>query len=458
MSIGWNVHREAFFMNSKIANVISTLKARASYGENGNVAGLGRYEVQGGYSDQGLYNGQATFLNTDIINTDLRWEKSKTTDIGLDLGLFNNKVTIIYDYYNRKTSDLLTNLALPDYTGFNTYRTNFGTYQNVGHEFSINANVLNSSTGLKLDVGATASFVKNKILELPFNGQLNNRQGGIQVYDPNTKKLEWVLGIQEGRTLGEIYAFKQLSIFKDNADVTAIAGSRVDVIGNISGPNKNFGSGKITPGDVNWLDVDGNDTINIFDQVYIGNINPKWTGGFTTNLTYKGFGMFTRWNFALGHTIYNDLVARTLGNYQGTFNYFDLQKQAWSPTNTNTDVPKVYYADQVSAPLGKKNYTRANNASGNLNGNNSRFYEKGDYVALRELTLSYDFSESLLSGTKFLKQSRIYVSANNLFYITKFSGPSPEPPVNLGSSTITGVYYGTYPTPRSFILGVQVSF
>ena len=213
MSIGWNVHREAFFMNSKIADLISTLKARASYGENGNVAGLGRYEVQGGYSDQGLYNGQATFLNTDIINTDLRWEKSKTTDIGLDLGLFNNKVTIIYDYYNRKTSDLLTNLALPDYTGFNTYRTNFGTYQNVGHEFSINANVLNSSTGLKLDVGATASFVKNKILELPFNGQLNNRQGGIQVYDPNTKKLEWVLGIQEGRTLGEIYAFKQLSIF-----------------------------------------------------------------------------------------------------------------------------------------------------------------------------------------------------------------------------------------------------
>ncbi len=458
MSVGWNVHKEAFFMNSKIADIISTFKPRASYGENGNVAGLGRYEVQGGYSDQGLYNGQATFLNTDIINTDLRWEKSKTTDIGLDLGLFNNKVTVIYDYYNRKTSDLLTNLALPDYTGFGTFRTNFGTYQNIGHEISINANVLNSPNGLKLDIGASASFVKNKVLELPFNGQKNNRQGGIQVYNAKTQQLEWVLGIQEGRTLGEIYAFKQVSIFKDDAELAAVAANRIDVIANISGPNKTFGSGKITPGDVNWLDVNGNDTINIYDQVYIGNINPKWTGGFTTNLTYKGFGLYTRWNFALGHTIYNDLVARTLGNFQGTFNYFDLQKQAWSPTNTNTDVPKVYYADQVSAPIGKKNYTRINNANANLNSNNSRFYEKGDYVALRELTLSYDFSESFLSRTKVLKQSRIYVSANNLFYITKFSGPSPEPPVNLGSSQITGVYNGTYPTPRSFVLGVQVSF
>ncbi len=458
MSIGWNLHREAFFMNSKIVNVISTFKPRASYGENGNVAGLGRYEVQGGYGDQGLYNGQATFLNTDIINPDLRWEKSKTTDIGLDLGFLNNKITLIYDYYNRKTSDLLTNLDLPDYTGFPSFRTNFGTYQNIGHEFSLSAIVLNTSNGIKLDVGASASFVKNKILELPYNGQPNNRQGGIQVYNPKTKQLEWVLGFQEGHTLGDIYAFKQVSIFKDAAEVSAIAGNRVDVIANISGPNKNYGGGKITPGDVNWLDVDGNDTINIYDQVYIGNINPKWTGGFTTNLTYKGFGLYTRWNFALGHTIYNDLVARTLGNFQGTFNYFDLQKQAWSPTNMNTDIPKVYYADQVSAPLGKKNYTRANNANPNLNGNNSHFYEKGDYVALRELTLSYDFSSSLLAQTRILKQSRIYVSANNLFYITKFSGPSPEPPVNLSTSQITGVYNGTYPTPRSFVLGVQVSF
>ncbi len=456
MSAGWNVHNERFFINSGISNYISTLKPRISYGENGNIAGLGRYEVQGVYGSTGLYNNNAGFLNTGIINSDLRWEKSKTTDIGVDIGLLNNKINIIFDYYNRKTSDLLTNLDLPSYTGFSTVRTNLGTFQNQGYELSVNANVLNQPDGFKVDVGANASFVQNKILELPYNGNENNRQGGLQVYDPASGKVVWVGGLQEGQPLGDIYAFQQVSIFKDDAEVEKIAGNRIDMIAGISGPNSTYGTGKITPGDVNWLDVDRNDTLDSRDQVYMGNINPKWTGGFTLNVSYKRFTLFSRFDFALGHTIYNDLVARTLGNYQGTFNYIDLQKEAWSPENTSTDIPKVYYADQVSAPLGKKNYTRLNNANPNLNSNNSRFYEKGDYFACREITLAYDFSKTLLQKTHVLSQARIYLNANNLFYITDFSGASPEPPVLNGS--LNGVFSGTYPTPVSFVLGVQVSF
>lgn len=458
MSAGWNVHNEDFYKKTGINKYISTLKPRISYGENGNVAGLGRYEVQGGYGTQGLYNGNAGFLNTDIINQGLRWERSKTVDLGLDLGLLNNRITLLFDYYNRKTSDLLTNLSLPGYTGFGSIRTNLGTYQNQGYEFSLNANLLNQPRGLRLDVGANASFVKNKILQLPYNGNENNRQGGLQIYDPKTGKVTWVGGLQEGGTLGDIYAFKQVSVFANEGQIEKEASTRKDLIAGISGPGSSYGSGKITAGDVNWLDADKNDTIDSRDQVYVGNIYPKWTGGFSANLSYKGFTLYSRFEFALGHTIYNDLVARTLGNYQGTFNYFDLQKNAWSPSNTNTDIPKVYYADQVAAPLGKKNYTRSNNASQVLNGNNSRFYEKGDYLALREITLSYDFSKSLLSKTRILSQSRIYVSTNNLLYITKFSGPTPEPPVVPGTNNITGIYAGTYPTPKTFIIGVQVSF
>ncbi|HET7116273.1 MAG TPA: TonB-dependent receptor [Hanamia sp.] len=455
MSAGWNIHKEKFFQNSGISNIISTLKPRVSYGVNGNVAGLSDYEVQGTYGLQGLYNGNAGFLNTGIINNNLRWEKSKTTDVGLDLGLLQNRITFIFDYYDRKTSDLLTNLSLPGYTGFNSVRTNLGTLQNQGYEFSLNANILNQRNGLRLDVGANASFVKNKILQLPPNGQPNNRQGGFQIYDPKSGKLEWVGGLQEGQPLGNVYAFKQVSIFKDQSEINKLAGSRYDAIAKIGGPNTtatNF----ITPGDVNWLDVDHNDTIDTRDQVYIGNIYPKWTGGFTATLSYKGLSLYTRFQFATGYIIYNDEVARILGNYQGTFNYIDLQKKSWSPTNTNTDIPKVYYADQVSAPLGKKNYTRINNASPNLNSNNSQFYEKGNYLASREITLSYDFSRDLISKTKVFSQARVYVSGNNLFYITNFSGPSPEPPMSNGVAT--GVYQGTYPTPRSFVLGVQVSF
>ena len=456
MSAGWNIHNEAFFEKLGLDKIFSVLKPRVSYGENGNVAGLGRYEVQGGYGGQGLYNGNATFLNTLMINSGLRWEKSKTVDIGADVGLFNNRLSIIFDYYKRKTSDLLTNLQLPSYTGFGSIRTNLGTYQNTGYEVTVNANVLNQPNGFRVDLGANASFVKNKILQLPFNGNEKNRQGGLQVFDPKTGKVEWVGGLQEGGTLGDIYAFQQVSIFASADEVAKIAGARKDLVAQISGPNSTYGTGKITAGDVNWGDLDKNDTIDSRDQVYVGNIFPKWTGGFTINISYKRLTLYTRFEFATGHTIYNDLLARTLGNYQGTFNYIDIQRQAWSPTNTITDIPKVYYADQVAAPVGKKNYTRSNNANVALNSNNSRFYEKGDYLAGREITLSYDLPKTILSKTRVLSQSRIYVSGNNLFYISDFSGPSPEAPVSNG--VITGIHAGTYPVPRSYVVGVQVTF
>ncbi|WP_313155612.1 SusC/RagA family TonB-linked outer membrane protein [Sphingobacterium multivorum] len=456
LSAGWNVHQEAFFKNTKLAEYISTLKPRLSYGENGNINGLGRYEVQGTYSLQTNYNGTAGYLNTQPVNANLVWETSKTTGVGLDLGLWKDRVTLLFDYYNRKTKNLLTDLTLPSYIGFSSINTNLGTLQNKGLEFGLQARVLRNPDGINLNIGANAAFVKNKILELPNNGNENNRQGGLQIYDPASGQVKWVGGYQEGQSLGDIYAYKQVSIFQDDAEVSSIAGNRTDNIAGITGPNLPVGkNGRITPGDVNWLDVDGNDIIDSRDQVYIGNINPKWTGGFTTNLSYKNLSLFSNWEFALGHKIYNDLVARTLGNYQGTFNYIELQKQAWSPTNTITDIPKVYFADQVGGS--KQNYTRGNNANAVLNSNNSRFYEKGDYLALRELTLSYDMPKSLLEKSRVFSHARIYFTGSNLFYITKFSGPSPEPPVD-GNNLVTGIYLGTYPTPRSYVLGVQLSF
>ncbi|HCU45972.1 MAG TPA: SusC/RagA family TonB-linked outer membrane protein, partial [Sphingobacterium sp.] len=451
-SAGWNMHQEEFFKKSVLSKYITTFKPRISYGENGNIAGLGRYQVQGVYNVQTSYNGLAGYLNTSPVNKNLAWETSKTTGAGLDLGILNNRITVLLDYYDRRTSNLL----LPSYVGFPNITTNLGTLQNKGFEVAIQSQILKNPDGFNLNIGANAAFVKNKILELPYNGVENNRQGGLQVYDPASGQVKWVGGYQEGQTLGDIYAYKQVSIFKDDAEVSQIAGNRTDQIAGITGPNLPAGkNGRITPGDVNWLDVDGNNIIDSRDQVYIGNINPKWTGGFTTNMSYKRFNMFSNWEFALGHTIYNDLVARTLGNYQGTFNYLELQKQAWSPTNTETDIPKVYFADQVVGS--KQNYTRGNNGNPSLNSNNSRFYEKGDYLALREITLSYDLPKWLYSKTHILSRARVYVSGNNLFYITKFSGPTPEPPVD-GNNVATGVYGGTYPTPRSYVLGVQLSF
>jgi TonB-linked SusC/RagA family outer membrane protein len=450
MSAGWNVHREKFFRTSGLSKIISTFKPRVSYGENGNIAGIGEYEVQGVYGSQGNYNGSLGFLNTAVVNSGLRWEKSKTTDIGLDIGFFKNRLMFVLDYYDRRTTDLLTNLSLPSYAGYPSIRTNLGSLQNRGFEMTMNANVLRSKSGVSLDISANVSFNKNRILQLPFNGNENNRQGGFQVFDPKSGRVIWVGGLQEGQALGDVYAFKQLSIFQNDEEVRRIAGRRFDAVANISGPGLSIGAGKITPGDVNWLDVDANDTIDSRDQVYMGNVNPKFFGGFSTMLSYKGFSLFTRWDFAGGHILYNHFVARVLGNYQGTFNNLDLIKRGFSGDNSRPDIPRVYWADQVGAPNGKKNLTRANNAAGVVNGNNSNYYEKGDYLACREITLSYDFPRDLISKTKVFSQARVYVNLNNMFYFTKFSGNSPEPKES-------GVFDGNYAVPRTYALGLQVS-
>ena len=148
-------------------------------------------------------------------------------------------------------------------------------------------------------------------------------------------------------------------------------------------------------------------------------------------------------------------VARTLGNFQGTFNYIEEQKNAWSPTNTVTDIPKVS-AQTGGGTCGQEELRPVNNATVALNGDNSRFYEKGDYLACREITLSSGLPRTMLSKTHLLSQARVYVSTNNLFYITKFTGPTPEPPVS--NNLINGIYAGTYPTPKTFVLGVHVAF
>lgn len=456
VSAGWNLHKESFFQESGVKNYVSTIKPRVSYGVNGNIAGLGRYDVQGVYTSPANYNGVGGFFHDKLPNQNLRWEKSKTLDFGLDLGLLNDKITVLFDYYNRKTSDLLTNLELPSYIGYPPLKTNSGTLQNRGYELAINAKVLNTAGGFTLNLGANASFVKNKVLQLPFNGNENNRQGGLQVFDPNSGQVVWVGGLQEGHAIGDIYGFKQVSIFRDADDVARIAGNRTDAIAGITGPNLAAGAnGRITPGDVNWADINGDNIIDSRDQVYLGNVIPKWTGGFNANASYKGISLYSRFEFATGHTIYNDLVARTMGNYQGTLNYIDLMKESWSPTNMDTDVPKVYFADQVAGS--KQNYTRANNAGSVLNSNNSRFYEKGDYLALREVTLSYTLPKALIAKTKFLSNTRVYATGSNLFYITGFTGPTPEAPTD-ANNNVTGIYAGTYPTPRSFVFGLEVSF
>jgi TonB-linked SusC/RagA family outer membrane protein len=452
LSAGWNMHNEDFFKNSSLSPILSSIKPRVSYGVNGNISGIGRYEVQGTYSLTTNYDGDASYLNTELINSGLRWEKSVSLDAGVDLGLMNNKILVYLNYFKRLNKDLLTNLPLPSYSGFSSFRTNLGTLENKGFEIELNTKILSNANGLSWNLGFNAAYVKNKIIKLPYNGVENNRQGGYQIFDPKSNQLIWVGGYQEGKSIGDIVAYKALRILRDWADVQATVPNRYDAIAELYGPDAYAGfdeserNGKypISPGDVLWEDFDNNDIIDSKDRYVVGNIYPKWTGGFNTTISYKNFSLYGRFDYALGHIIYNDFAAKTMGNMIGNMNVIDWVYDSWSPDNPDAKYPVYLFADFPSL-----NIKRSGLHNSTPQDHNSQFYEKGDYLCVRELTLSYLLPQSIVTKIG-VPSVQVNVTGQNLAYITReYTGWNPEE----GGSDA-----GRYPLPATILLGVQVSF
>jgi len=422
VSVGWNLHREAFW--NPLSNAVSALKLRASYGVNGNIGGLDDYQAQGQYQVGAIYNGNAAIQNQILPNPSLQWERSKTLDFGFDLGLFNDRVTMVFDYYRRVTDNLLTDLALPQYTGFSSIRTNLGSLENKGAELELNLDVLGPQRALTWTVGVVASVNQNKILKLPPNRAENNRVGGIFIFDPSQNRYAWAGGLQEGQPIGNLYAYRQLSVFATDEQAR---NAPLDLIIPLANKTK-FG------GDVNWQDTDQNDTIDTRDRVYVGNIYPKWTGGFTSRLAYKGLSLNIRTDFALGHTIYNYPRAQFIGQFQGDIAILNDVNRSWQKQGDVTDIPRYYWADQ--------------SVRSNLFRGNSNYYEKGDYLAIREVTLSYTLPSVLIRHVA-MTNARVYVSGTNLHYFTAYKGLLPED---------GGDDRGRYPVPRSLIFGLNVNF
>ena len=473
ISAGWNVTEEDFWKDSKISDYISNIKPRISYGVNGNVNGIGNFDVYGVYNQINAknYNGSTAYYNSGLLNTGLRWEQSRSFEVGLDLGFLNNRLSFILDYYNRTTDDLLTDIYLPAYTGFDKMKTNLGKLRNQGVEIEVRANILNNKKGWSWEVGANLTSVANEIIKLPQGDKPFNQIDGWEVAagkaDANGKfPTKWIGGYREGGKLGDLVAYQQQHIFKDWDDVKQHANMRIDEVANLYGPGladkinpatgvtyaKSNGWKPIEPGDVCWEDMNEDGIINGYDRKVVGNIFPKVTGGFSTTLSYKNLSLYARFDYALGHTIYNDLKARSYGQYQGQFNIIDkVKEETWSETNVNADYPVFTYADQ----LNKKNITRSNNGNTGANSNSSRFYEKGDYLALREITLSYNLPKNLINKVG-MTDASVYVTGQNLFYVTGYDGVSPEPAVD--NYYGRGIDNGRYPTPRTVLFGLSVTF
>lgn len=447
-SVGWLMHKEKFMESTR--SWLTFLKLRSSWGMNGNIGGIGTYELQGSYGSQTAYNGTIGFLQSGIANPGLKWEKSNTTEVGADMGFLNNRINVSVAYYNRITNDKIASVILPTSSGVSSIRTNNGSMSNKGFEVEASYKIVQNKK-LTWQVGLNGAWNKNTILKLPYNGIANNRQGGQQVYDPQTGKVIWVGGYQEGQEWGEVFGFVSDGIIRTANDLAtynkidlaagqvwygASAGKRVASQQLLTQKGLTFAGGWIPTqlGDMKWKDIDKNDTIDSRDMVSLGRQIPRLTGGFNTSVNYKGFTLFARFDFGLGF-IQQDLMQMwALGCFQGEFNATDLIKDTWTASNPNAKFPRYTWADQLNT----KNFDRPS----------SMFYVSSNYLSIREVSLSYAVPATLLKRAK-ISGLTFTATGQNLGYITNSLLNFPER---------TGNQNSAYIIPTQVVFGANLTF
>ena len=442
VSAAWNVYREEFM--EKYLDIFSNMKVRMGYGQNGNVNGIGLYELQGSYGTAGNYNGIYGLLIDDIAYPGLRWEKTTSFDTAIELGLFN-KVDLTVGYFNKKTTDLIANVPLASSSGVGSMTTNNGAVRSQGMELEVNYRIFDRKD-FKWNIGANITFVKSKILQLPDNGNENNRQGGTEVYKgKGSNETVWKGGIQEGQSYGDIYGFKMMGVVRDEADLANYA-YYVDKIPSkpVYGPaayaqltvEQQKNAQQLAPGDAVWYDVNGDGTIDTYDQVKLGNEIPKWMGGFNTSVTWKGLTLFARFDYALGYKKWNSGYQYFMGITSGHFNVPDLAKKTWTEDNPGAELPVLMTNDTNF----KKNYTR----------NTSLFWEDASYLCAREISLSYDLP-SQWTKKALMDKVTVTLTGQNLFYITDNRLYTPEYGTTSGDK-------GGYALPKTVLMGLKVMF
>ncbi len=434
-SAGWIVSEEDFWTAESWFN---NLKIRGSYGMTGNNA-IGLFDAYGSYSTSGKYNGNSTILTSSIPNNSLRWETTNQLDIGLEMGFLNDRINVSADYFNKITNDLIFDQPLPNTSGYSSIMTNIGKVNFYGADFHLSTvNIKKGNFTWSTDL--TYSYIMNKVLELPNNGYDKNRIGGITAGDGSSFG-----GIAEGERMYQIYGFVTDGILETKE---AAYNAMYDANSNGFRLEDRKGiTGRKDVGDYEWKNRPGStqragkDQITNEDQFLLGYTIPHSTGGIGNNFQYKNWGLNIFMDYAIGHTVQNYLQERY---FMGTFNYnYNLTnavKETWQQPGDNQKYAKFFAND---ADDGNKNYSRVSNV----------FSEKGDFLALREVTLSYSLPQNLV-GKWGMQRATLYASGQNLHFFTAVTGVSPE----RGTGSTYNTDYNPYPAARKYSLGIKVSF
>lgn len=419
VSAGWRISEESFM---KDLQAISELKLRASYGVTGNNS-IGDYDWQPLISANNTnYSfGNASQLGSyfnGLGNTGLSWEETIMKNIGLDLSLFNNKITVSTEVYERKTDGLLLSVPLPQSLGYSSSPlANVGSMQNRGFELSLGYRL--DKKDLKSTITGTFDLVRNKVLSLATpNATINSGAGAdFGGFD--------IVRTEAGQPFRSFYGWKVAGIFQSEAEITAA--------NNIDGdPKSLYQTSNTKPGDIKFVDLNGDGKIDASDRTYLGSYLPKFSYGLNYAGTYKNFDFGVFFQGVYGNKIYNG--TKVIG--QGMLRLFNATTDvlnAWTPTNTNTDVPRAVSGDPSQN-------TRTSD----------RFLDSGSYLRLKNLTIGYTLPSNKLSKitNNVLTKARIYVTSQNLLTITKYSGYDPE--INGGIDT------GSYPQARTMTIGLNL--
>lgn len=412
VSLGWRLSNESFF-NSE---TINDIKIRASYGELGS-GNIGEYEYQGFINTFGaivMGNGQTVLPSATqvrLANSELRWETLKQTNLGVDLGLFDNKLQLTADYFIAKTEDVLFGFPILYTTGNDGGNpiSNAATVENTGVELNLSYNqIVNDDFSFNASVNFTK--LENKLVSLG-NGLNESIQGNTIT--------------QAGEPVGMWYVLQTDGLFQSQAEINSYTNSEGQVI-----------QPDAFPGDIRFVDLNDDGQITNEDKSVVSSPWPEFEMGLNAGLQYKNFDFSMNWIASFGADVYN--------GYRSVVDRFDDDSnyrsgvQPWTPENPNTDFPRIVKGTTL-----------------NSRGDSDRWLEDGTFARLKYVGVGFNVPQHILDGIGFTK-ARISFSAQNIITLTKYKGLDPE--FNNSNIFQRGVDFGSYPNVQTYSIGLEVGF
>ena len=450
-AIAWKVKEESFLKN---VDWLADWKLRGSYGLVGNQAAIGLFQYQALYSTGGpaSLNGtdangnpldnlgypfnklyQGGIAQTQPANPDLKWETDYQTDLGTDASFLHGDLNVTVDWYKRRSKDFLLTLAAPAQTGYNKITRNVGSMDNTGLEFAINYSH-HKGRDFQYGIGLTLATNKNTLTSITSGTNFVTNFGGLTPTGDG-----WANYTQTyiGQPVGEFFGYKTLGIFQSQAQINSL---------NAKAPGGIYQAALNQPGDRYFADVNGDGVVNADDRVSLGSPQPKFYGGLNFDATYKA------WDFNLYfYGVYGNKIV----------NYVESALESFPKRGSEgvENVSQNYYANSWTPSNHSNRYARADANDNGISSNtpSSTWVENGSFLKLKNFTVGYTLPASLVKMAS-LTKVRVYVSTQNLFTITKYTGLDPEIGTQGGNPTQNGIDTGTYPSSRYYTVGINVTF